>query len=71
MNSAAPSIQAAAYQLILNRRIGKYKLPKNVVVIAAGNREWHARRIEQFFFLTVAHESLSGARVFAPNSITG
>lgn len=39
MNSAAPSIQAAAYQLILNRRIGKYKLPDNVVVIAAGNRE--------------------------------
>jgi hypothetical protein len=39
MNSAAPSIQAAAYQLILNRRIGKYKLPNNVVVIAAGNRE--------------------------------
>ena len=30
MNSAAPSVQAAAYQLILNRRIGKYKLPKNV-----------------------------------------
>lgn len=39
MNSAAPSIQAAAYQLILNRRIGKYSLPKNVVVVAAGNRE--------------------------------
>lgn len=39
MNSAAPSIQAAAYQLILNRRIGKYTLPKNVVLIAAGNRE--------------------------------
>lgn len=39
MNSAAPSIQAAAYQLILNRRIGKYELPENVVVIAAGNRE--------------------------------
>lgn len=39
MNSAAPSIQAAAYQLILNRRIGKYTLPKNVVVVAAGNRE--------------------------------
>ena len=39
MNSAAPSIQAAAYQLILNRRIGKYHLPDNVVVIAAGNRE--------------------------------
>jgi hypothetical protein len=39
MNSAAPSIQASAYQLILNRRIGKYKLPNNVVVVAAGNRE--------------------------------
>jgi hypothetical protein len=39
MNSAAPAIQAAAYQLILNRRIGKYHLPKNVVVVAAGNRE--------------------------------
>ena len=38
MNSAAPSVQAAAYQLILNRRIGKYKLPDNVVIIAAGNR---------------------------------
>jgi hypothetical protein len=39
MNSAAPSVQAAAYQLILNRRIGKYFLPKNVVIVAAGNRE--------------------------------
>jgi hypothetical protein len=39
MNSSAPSVQAAAYQLILNRRIGKYHLPKNVVMVAAGNRE--------------------------------
>ena len=39
MNSAAPSVQAAAYQLILNRRIGKYVLPDNVVIVAAGNRE--------------------------------
>ena len=39
MNSSAPSVQAAAYQLILNRRIGKYHLPKNVVIVAAGNRE--------------------------------
>jgi len=39
MNSSAPSVQAAAYQLILNRRIGKYKLPENVVLVAAGNRE--------------------------------
>ncbi len=39
MNSAAPSVQAAAYQLILNRRVGQYKLPDNVIIVAAGNRE--------------------------------
>jgi hypothetical protein len=39
MNSAAPGVQAAAYQLILNRRVGKYVLPDNVVLIAAGNRD--------------------------------
>jgi hypothetical protein len=39
MNSAAPSVQAAAYQLILNRRVGTYYLPDNVVIVAAGNRE--------------------------------
>jgi hypothetical protein len=39
LNSAAPSVQAAAYQLILNRRIGKYRLPDNVVMVAGGNRE--------------------------------
>jgi hypothetical protein len=39
MNSAAPSVQAAAYQLVLNRRVGTYKLPDNVVLVAAGNRE--------------------------------
>ena len=39
LNSAAPSVQSAAYQLILNRRIGKFRLPDNVVMVAAGNRE--------------------------------
>ena len=39
LNSAAPSVQSAAYQLILNRRVGKYRLPDNVVMVAAGNRE--------------------------------
>jgi len=39
MNSAPPAVQAAAYQLILNRRIGKYRLPDNVVIVAAGNRD--------------------------------
>jgi hypothetical protein len=39
MNSSAPAVQAAAYQLILNRKVGAYKLPDNVLIIAAGNRE--------------------------------
>jgi hypothetical protein len=39
MNSAAPAVQAAAYQLILNRRVGTYRLPDNVFIVAAGNRE--------------------------------
>jgi hypothetical protein len=39
MNSAAPAVQAAAYQLILNRRVGQYRLPNNVIIVAAGNRE--------------------------------
>ena len=39
LNSAPPSVQAAAYQLVLNGRIGQYKLPDNVRIVAAGNRE--------------------------------
>jgi len=39
MNSAAPAVQAAAYQLILNRKVGTYKLPDNVLIVAAGNRD--------------------------------
>jgi len=39
LNSAAPAVQAAAYQLILNRRVGTYVLPDNVVIVAAGNRD--------------------------------
>jgi MoxR-like ATPase len=39
LNSAAPATQAAAYQLILNRRVGTYQLPKGVTIVAAGNRE--------------------------------
>ncbi len=37
--SAAPqSVQAAAYQIVLDRTIGEHKLPNNCIVIAAGNR---------------------------------
>jgi hypothetical protein len=39
LNAAPPSVQAAAYQLILNRRVGTYVLPKGVSIVAAGNRE--------------------------------
>lgn len=39
INSAAPSVQAACYQIALNRKVGTYKLPDNAVIIAAGNRE--------------------------------
>ena len=39
MNSAAPAVQAAAYQLILNRKVGQYVLPDNVLIVAAGNRD--------------------------------
>lgn len=38
MSAAPPSVQAATYQIILNRRIGNYVMPKNAVIVAAGNR---------------------------------
>lgn len=39
LNAAPPSVQAAAYQLILNRKVGNYELPPGVDMLAAGNRE--------------------------------
>ena len=37
--SAAPqSVQAAAYQITLDRVVGEHKLPENCIVICAGNR---------------------------------
>ena len=39
INAAPSSVQAAAYQLILNRRVGEYKLPKGVSMVCAGNRD--------------------------------
>lgn len=38
LNLAPPSVQHAAYQLILQRRLGKYHLPPDWVCFAAGNR---------------------------------
>ena len=39
LNAAPPSVQASAYQLILDRQIGEYTLPDGWAVVAAGNRE--------------------------------
>jgi hypothetical protein len=39
LNSAAPSVQASAYQLILDRKVGEYELPDGWAIVAAGNRE--------------------------------
>ena len=37
--SAAPqSLQASAYQIALDKRIGEFRLPRNCIVICAGNR---------------------------------
>ena len=39
ITSAPPSVSAAAYQLILDRRLGNYEVPEGWVIIAAGNRQ--------------------------------
>jgi hypothetical protein len=39
ITSAAPSVSAAAYQLILDRRLGDYHVPKGWAIFAAGNRQ--------------------------------
>ncbi len=39
INSAPPAVQASAYQLVLDRKVGEYELPKGWSIIAAGNRE--------------------------------
>lgn len=38
ISAAPPSVQAAAYQITLDRTVGEHKLPENCIVIAAGNR---------------------------------
>ncbi|MDH5229719.1 MAG: MoxR family ATPase [Gammaproteobacteria bacterium] len=39
ITSAPPSISAAAYQLILDRRLGDYRVPPGWAIFAAGNRQ--------------------------------
>lgn len=38
ISSAPPSVQAAAYQITLDRTVGEHRLPENCIVVAAGNR---------------------------------
>ncbi|MCK5721481.1 MAG: AAA family ATPase, partial [Gammaproteobacteria bacterium] len=39
ITSAPPSVSAAAYQLILDRKLGDYEVPKGWAIFAAGNRQ--------------------------------
>ena len=39
ITSAPPSVSAAAYQLILDRRLGDYAIPDGWAIVAAGNRQ--------------------------------
>ena len=39
ITSAVPSVSAAAYQLILDRRLGDYEVPAGWAIFAAGNRQ--------------------------------
>jgi hypothetical protein len=39
ITSAVPSVSAAAYQLILDRRLGDYEVPDGWAIFAAGNRQ--------------------------------
>jgi hypothetical protein len=39
ITSAPPSVSAAAYQLILDRRLGAYEVPAGWAIFAAGNRQ--------------------------------
>ncbi len=39
ITSAAPTVSAAAYQLILDRRLGAYEVPSGWAIFAAGNRQ--------------------------------
>jgi len=39
ITSAPPSVSAAAYQLILDRRLGEYQVPEGWAIFAAGNRQ--------------------------------
>ncbi len=39
INTAPPAVQASAYQLVLDRKVGEYELPEGWSIVSAGNRE--------------------------------
>ncbi len=39
INAAPPTVSAAAYQLVLDRRLGEYQVPEGWAIFAAGNRQ--------------------------------
>lgn len=39
LNAAPMSVQAALFQLVLDRRLGEYDLPKGWAIVAAGNKQ--------------------------------
>lgn len=58
LNQAPPMTQAAAYQLLLNRKIGEYELPAGWAMMAAGNRETdraNAQRMPSALALRLVH----------------
>lgn len=58
LNQAPPSVQAASYQLLLNRKVGDYTLPDGWSILAAGNRESdrsNAQRMPAALSLRLTH----------------
>ena len=47
LTNAMPATQKVATELLLERRIGKYELPKDTVVFASGNRLAHKTGVER------------------------
>ena len=58
LNQAPPMVQAAAYQLLLTRKVGNYELPPGWKILAAGNRETdrsNAQRMPAALSLRLIH----------------
>lgn len=47
MNIASSEVQKAFYSLILDKKVGEYTLPKNSIVIGAGNRSQDSSLVKQ------------------------